>query len=334
VPDKPALGSVRRVSRTFVRPFAAGDIPAAGVLLAQRHARHRVSRPLLPARYEDPAAASAEVAAAFGTAAASGAFAVRDGEPVGYLLGFPKAGAAWGPNVWVELAGHAAQDGETLRDLYAAAAAGWVESGLTAHYALVPATDEELVLAWFRLGFGQQMCHGLRGLPVQPPARPAGLSIRRAVREDIPALAELEVELPRHHSLSPVFSAAGVPAAQQAAGEWAEDFDDPGYTTFVAERDGAVIGSAVGCALEKSGSHTSLARPGNAGFLGFAAVFPSERGHGAGRALGEAVLAWAAQAGFGCVVTDWRVTNLLSSRTWPALGFAESFLRLHRLVGY
>jgi hypothetical protein len=34
------------------------------------------------------------------------------------------------------------------------------------------------------------------------------------------------------------------------------------------------------------------------------------------------------------VATDWRVTNLLASRTWPRLGFAESFLRLHRLVGY
>jgi GNAT superfamily N-acetyltransferase len=101
-----------------------------------------------------------------------------------------------------------------------------------------------------------------------------------------------------------------------------------------AGRDGRVIGSAVGCALEKSGSHTGLARPDNAGFLGFAAVFPSERGHGAGRALGETVLDWAGQAGFGWVVTDWRVTNLLSSRTRPPLGFAGSFLRLHRLIGY
>jgi len=222
----------------------------------------------------------------------------------------------------------------TLRDLYAVAAAGWVASGLTAHYALVPATDEDLVRAWFRLGFGQQACHGLRGLPAQAPVRRPGLTIRRAVREDIPALAELDVELLRHQSLAPVFSAAPVPPAAEAAGEWAEDFDDPGYTTFVAERDGIVVGSAVGCALEKSGSHTGLARPDNAGFLGFAAVFPSARGHGAGRALGETVLQWAAQGGFGCVVIDWRVTNLLSSRTWPALGFAESFLRLHRLIGY
>lgn len=328
------MGIVRSVSRTLVRPFAAGDVPAAGVLLAKRHARHRLRRPLLSARYEDSAAAAAAVAAAFGTAGASGTFAVCDGEPVGYLLGFPKPGGLWGPNVWVESASHAAVDGETLRDLYAVAAAGWVACGLTAHYALVPATDEDLVRAWFRLGFGQQACHGLRGLPAQAPVRRTGITIRRAVREDIPALAELEVELLRHQSLAPTFSAATVPSAQQTAGEWAADFDDHSYTTFVAERDGTVVGSAVGCALEKSGSHTGLARPDNAGFLGFAAVFPSARGHGAGRALGEAVLRWAAQAGFGCVVIDWRVTNLLSSRTWPALGFAESFLRLHRRIGY
>jgi GNAT superfamily N-acetyltransferase len=334
MPDKPAMSSVRAVSRTYVRPFEAGDVPAAGALLAQRHARHRLTRPLLSARYEEAAAATAEVAAAFEAAGASGAFAVRDGEPAGYLLGFPKPGEAWGPNIWVESAGHAARDGETLRDLYAVAAAGWAGSGLTAHYALVPATDAELVRAWFRLGFGQQHCHALRALPEQPPERPAGVIIRRAVRDDIPVLAELEVELPRHQRRAPVFSAVTVPPAQQAAAEWAEDFDDSGYTTFVAERDGRVIGSAVGCALEKSGSHTGPARPDKAAFLGFAAVFPSERGHGAGRALGETVLDWAAQAGFGCVVTDWRVTNLLSSRTWPALGFAETFLRLHRLIGY
>ena len=125
-----------------------------------------------------------------------------------------------------------------------------------------------------------------------------------------------------------------MPSAEQARAEWDADVDDPDYAIFVAERDGKAIGSAVGCALEKSRSHTGLARPDNAGFLGFASVFQHARGYGAGRALGEAVLAWSADNGFDSVVTDWRVTNLLSSRAWPALGFQEAFLRLHRLVGY
>jgi GNAT superfamily N-acetyltransferase len=116
--------------------------------------------------------------------------------------------------------------------------------------------------------------------------------------------------------------------------EWEADFDDPEFTTFVAEYDGQVVGSAVGCALEKSGAHAGPARPDHAGFLGFAAVLPEARGRGAGRALGETVLAWSAERGYDCVVTDWRTTNLLSSRTWPALGFRDSFARLHRLIGY
>ncbi len=94
------------------------------------------------------------------------------------------------------------------------------------------------------------------------------------------------------------------------------------------------MGSAVGCPVARSGAHAGLARPEHAGLLSFAAVLPAARGLGAGRALGEAVLAWAASQGFDRVATDWRTTNLLSSRAWPALGFEETFLRLHRVVGY
>jgi GNAT superfamily N-acetyltransferase len=80
--------------------------------------------------------------------------------------------------------------------------------------------------------------------------------------------------------------------------------------------------------------HAGLSRPERAAFLGFAAVLTGSRGAGAGRALGEAVVSWAGEAGYRSVVTDWRATNLLSSRTWPRLGFRPTFHRLHRLVGY
>ena len=95
-----------------------------------------------------------------------------------------------------------------------------------------------------------------------------------------------------------------------------------------------MVGAAIGCSLEKSSAHSGLSRPDNAGFLGFAAVLPESRGHGAGRALGETVLQWSADTGYDSVVTDWRVTNLLSSRTWPTLGFEQTFHRLHRLISY
>jgi hypothetical protein len=36
--------------------------------------------------------------------------------------------------------------------------------------------------------------------------------------------------------------------------------------------------------------------------------------------------------GYECMVTDWRVTNLLASRFWPRRGFRPMFLRLYRSI--
>jgi ribosomal protein S18 acetylase RimI-like enzyme len=317
-----------------IRPFTTADVPAAGRLLAVRHEAHRRAEPLLSARYEEPAVAAAEIEAALG-AGATGAVAVSDGELTGYLLGQSKESPVWGSNVWVESAGQAVTQAETVRDLYAVAAPVWVERGLDAHYALVPASDAALVDAWFRLGFGMQHVHGIREVP-EPgrPDLPPGVVVRRAERVDIPVLAQLDLALPQHQALAPTYSAGDVPTLEEATASWEETFDAEGFAYFVAEHAGAVVGASVGCALEKSSSHTGLARPDRAGFLGFAAVLPEARGLGAGRALGDAVLAWTAESGFTSAVTDWRATNLLSSRTWPRLGFRPSFLRLHRRLGY
>jgi GNAT superfamily N-acetyltransferase len=272
-------------------------------------------------------------------AEASGAVAIEAGRAVGFLVGRPSPNAVWGPNVWVEAAGQAVEAGpdaaETLRELYAAAAARWVEEGRRAHYVLVPADEPTLIDAWFRLGFGQQHVHAIREAPsADIKSARHDVVIRPARRVDIDALATLDLVLPEHQGRSPVFSSGPVPTRDEAMAEWVESIDDDDYTVFVAERDGVVVGSAIGCSVEKSRAHLSLARPDNAGFLAFAAVLPEARGSGIGRALGEAVLAWIANAGYRSAVTDWRATNLLSSRTWPRLGFRPTFLRLHRLIGY
>lgn len=322
------------MSRIVVRPFEAADLPAAAQLLAGRHARHRLTQPLLPSDYEDVKVALAEVTAVWESEGASGAVAVDGAAVTGYLLAAPKSSSGWGPNMWVEAAGQAIGDAEYMRDLYALAATQWVEQGRKAHYVLVPSDDPALIDAWFRLGFGSQHAHAIRPIPTAPLPSYPDLKVRRANRGDIDVLAELDLVLPNHQGLSPVFSAGEVPTLEEARADWEESIDDKDYATFVAEYDGQVIGSAIGCSLEKSSSHIGLARPDNAGFLGFAAVLPQFRGHGAGRALGETVLQWSADVGYDSVVTDWRVTNLLSSRTWPKLGFEQTFHRLHRLIGY
>ena len=327
------------LTRPEIVPFDPADaevVDAAARLLAGRHRAQRLLEPGLDARYEHPDVTREAIDTLAAREGASGSVARRGGAVVGYLLGAPRA-ALWGtPNIWVEGAGHAVDpaDPEIVRDLYGHAAARWVAAGATSHYALVPAHDQAVIDAWFRVSFGMQFVHGIREAPGpgETFTPPAGITIRRAEKRDIPVLGRLDLALPEHQGRSPVFSPLPPPTLEEATNEWEEGFDDPAYTTFVAERDGVVVGSSIGCAIDVSSEHTGIVRPPNAGFLGFAAVLPEARGLGAGRALGEAVLAWSRDAGHPTVVTDWRETNLLSSRTWPRLGFRPTYRRLFRAI--
>jgi GNAT superfamily N-acetyltransferase len=321
-------------SRTAITPFSSGDLGSAGALLAERHRRHRLAEPLLEPSYEDPLNARAAIEVELAAERAGGWVARRDGEVVGYLIGQQKS-PTWGPNVWVEAAGHAASEASVLRELYAVAAAAWVGEGRTNHHVLVPATDTELVDAWFTLDFGQQHVHAIREVPgpafgVVPRSE---LVIRSATPGDLDALAELELVLPAHTRKSPVFSTLPLQTLAEVRAELAEDYDDPTYTWFLAEQDGKVVGSAIGCRIEISSSHLGPNRVAGAAFLGAAAVLPEARGIGAGKALGEATLAWSRDAGFSSIQSDWRSTNLEADRTWRSLGFRPTFRRLHRLVG-
>jgi GNAT superfamily N-acetyltransferase len=255
---------------------------------------------------------------------------------VGYLVGAPKDPRIWGGNVWIEAAGHATAPGESavIRDLYAAIAGRWVEAGLTNQHVLVPASEAELTEAWFSLDFGQQHVHAIREAPTVRGVVPRSeLTVRRATRDDIAAVAELELVLPRHLAGSPIFSRQPIKPLDEIQAEIADDIDDPSYVFFVVEHGGRVIGDAIACSLEVSGSYLGPNRPRDTAFLGYAAVFPEARGLGAGRLLGETVLAWARDEGYSRVMTDWRSTNLEADRAWRGLGFRPVFRRLHRLIG-
>jgi len=311
-----------------IEPFADEHLDAAASLLAVRQTRHRRVEPLLPACYEVPEVARAEIEALWTSDGASGTIAIRDGSVVGYLLGIRKDESVWGANVWVEAGGHAVEEAETARDLYAAAAEHWVAEGRTRHYALVPASDIDLMEAWFRLSFGQQHTHGIREVP--PTRWPA--DTRAAEPRDIDALVELAPLINLHQRLSPVFGMSQEFDPGEVGSEIEKEIASGEIGNAVAEAGGRVVGTFVIVPVELSGMHSGPARPEHACYLGFAVVAPDARGSGAGLALTEAVFAWAHEKGYRTIVTDWRVTNLLASRFWPRRGFRPTFARLYRSI--
>jgi ribosomal protein S18 acetylase RimI-like enzyme len=317
------------MTRLDIRPFSDEFLPHAGELLAARHRAQRAAEPLLPARYENAEAAAGEVAALANQERASGAVALRGTRVVGFLLGIRKSDERWGANVWVDPAGHAVDEAEDLRDLYGAAAARWMEEGRDRHYAIVPAADDALVTAWSRVSFGQQHAHGIREVP--EAHWPEG--VRLAEERDVDALVELSPLIVDHQALAPVFG-IGLPreTPEEIRKELLEDLANPDTGDLVAERDGHIVGAFQIVPAGLSSVHTGLARPENAALLSWAATSPELRGTGAGLALTDAGFAWARERGHETMVTDWRVTNLLASRFWPARGFRESFLRLYRRI--
>lgn len=311
-----------------IQPFSDEHVEAAAALLEERHAQHLAAEQLLPANIDYPA----EVEALWKDDSASGAVAIRGEQVVGYLLGVRRDDRIWGPNVWIELAGHAAQQPEIVRDLYGAAAAAWVDEGRHRHYALVPSSDWAHVDAWFRLSFGAQHAMGIRETPEATESNHGEIEVRSAGTADMETELAHGAVLPEHQSRSPVFGSHPMPSQEELRADYLEELEDPEIATLIAERDGQALGSLVMTSADKSSMHSGLARPERAAFLGFAATIPEARGLGAGLALTEAGLAWARENGYSVVVTDWRETNLLSSRFWPARGFRRTFLRLYRSI--
>ena len=298
--------------------FTEEHLDAAAELLAERHTRHRAAEPLLPS-----VDFRAQIESEWRTEGASGVFASHGGEAVGYLFGRPQA-FGW---FTVGIGGHALRgDAEQARDLYAAAAATWVDAGHTVHAVYLPVSEAELVDAWFRLSFGASAALAMRETAREQPFD-AGVTIRPGTPDDLDTAARLDRELTESMVPSPSFSSVRVQSDEAYLEDWRGAWDDPENVHFVAERDGTVVGHIL---LWKRPA--DLRVPADSIDLANAATFPDRRGAGVGRALTAHVLAWAHEHGHPTMVTDWRMTNLLASRFWPRRGFRVTFLRLYRSI--
>ncbi|MDX6591629.1 MAG: hypothetical protein QOJ13_825 [Gaiellales bacterium] len=311
------------MSRVELRPFADEHLDDAATLLAARHAGHRAVEPLLGD--QDPRAAVEKEWRREGT---SGAVALRDGRVAGYLIGTVHDRDLWQRHVYADRASHAADDAELLRDAYAFAADRWVQDGAQMHLVLAPAMADALD-PWQRLGFGQMQIGAIREAGAEGIEAPGGVTVRPGGMADLDGVvAEQFALIWDVQRETPVFTGFDSPTWDLWRPEWQETLEDQTVSLFVAERDGRAVGHSLLYPPDPR-----FGTPENAVWLGSSAVLPEERGSGVGLALTAHALDWARDEGFGSVVTDWRATNLLSSRFWPARGFRPTFHRLARITG-
>lgn len=287
-----------------IRPFSDEHLDAAASLLAERHARHLRSEPLLARDVDFRAQLRGE-----------GLVALRGGGLRAYLLGKTTADDAF-----VDFAGCAAAEPELLRDLYAALAPQWERDR---HRVYVPASDAALLDVWFRLAFGLQFT-----LAVREPVPGRGEGVRPGRREDLDTVVRLEQAFTGHLRDSPSFSGRRHESDEEIRADWRDTWENERFTHLVAERDGR----AVGHALLYRRDTGDLRVPANSIDLALVVTLPEVRGTGAGSALVAHALGWAHERGFDAVTIDWRVVNLLADRFFRARGFRPTFVRLYRHV--
>jgi hypothetical protein len=314
--------------------FEDNMLDQAASLLADRHRQDRLAQPDLPSRFEDPKEAGIALASARQRKYARGVAAVDGSRIVGFMTSDLDLNALWGRSAWVRPAGYAVakgQDPELLRDLYAVLGTAWVKAGCFFHFVLVPAGAVELAKIWFSLSFGIEHVRAIQPLEnfhLEQPDLPTGVAIRRLGPDDGQIMADFSDVIWSHQVQAPVW-AIHLPEASDRQG-WTELAEDPEVVAWLATLNSkpaatqSYYPSELGVDLLFVPEHTA--------HLAAAGTQPWARCRGLMSALTHNGLADIYAKGFLWCETDWRSTNLLSSRYWPRQGFKPAMYRLARRI--
>jgi GNAT superfamily N-acetyltransferase len=322
-------------------PFREADLEEAAALLARRHQEDCAHEAALPERFTAPNQAWVEVektwkASTVREGSGGGVVAREGGRMIGYMIGVPKMDAVWGRSVWVELAGQAIDrqySAEIYRDMYADLSPDWVALGCLYHVSNIPAHDHDALEAWYSLSFGKEHVYGVRetasALDGETPVDPT-LEIRRATTADVDLAMELDLVLPAHQARAPVYAILLPYNQEDERQDILDELQKEDWKTWLAVRDGKLVGIQIYLPARPGLGIGALPIPDNGCFLGFAATKEDEQGHGIGWMLTARGLADACETGYTTCFTDWRATNLLSSRFWTRRGWRPVVFRLSR----
>jgi ribosomal protein S18 acetylase RimI-like enzyme len=141
--------------------------------------------------------------------------------------------------------------------------------------------------------------------------------VRRGVPADLPVVVELRLALLREHAGNPIYGRLRRDARQRAERLFAAQLTARGEVTFLAEREGEVVG-ILRC-MDAQGS--PLLDPARYGYIASVYVRPGARRGGVLRALVAAAERWCERRGLTELRLHNAVDNELATAAWSGLGF-------------
>ncbi|PKO11983.1 MAG: hypothetical protein CVU39_26350 [Chloroflexi bacterium HGW-Chloroflexi-10] len=317
-----------------ITAFLPEHIPAAAGLLAAQFQNFHRRFPILPARMNEAAITKNFLEALLQKNDTNGVAYLHNGKLAGYIIGSYSDNVFFGPHVWVPLGGAVLAPElplDLLAGLYTQAGRKWIEDGILNHYLVSPALPEWLSLFQL-LSFGQEQAYAVSSLAEELPDTPlpTGILIRKAEKQDEQALHDNAHWIAQHLNGAPVWEPVPQEHLDNIRPGYAELATDESAETWLAF-DGNKMVAVVAIYTEDIGAEHLWGTPTAAHFAA-AATHPDYRARGIGRALFSHAINISRTAGFECMFTDWRTTNLEASRYWPTFGFQPFAYRLIRRI--
>jgi GNAT superfamily N-acetyltransferase len=294
-----------------IEPLREEHLASAASLASQCFHDARAHVRPLPARYEEAGAVLPllrDIALR-----APGVVALRNGQPVGFLLGkvlgmFRGRRSIWSPE-WANAALGA--DAKAIyQEMYSAIAGRWVANGCFTHLMTLLAHQREVInsLHWF--GFGLMAVDAVRDLcPIQGTV--SNVHVRRAGVEDVEQVALLSEALQRYMASSPIFLSFAEGRDRVYHKKWLEDPDNALWLAFHGTE-------AVAClALEPDNPGAAdLVQDETSVSITRAFTKTRLRGSGIGQALLQRALEWARSSGYQSCAVDFEPENVIATRFW------------------
>ncbi|NDI35433.1 GNAT family N-acetyltransferase [Chengkuizengella sediminis] len=309
----------------------------AAKLLATRHKRERKQFPELPSQFELEDDALKAVEAVWVKENSEGIAIFDNKQMIGYLIGTFISNDIRGRHIWIDYAGLAISENvheELYRDLYTKIAEQWVQYGCFDHYVLVPAGNRSILDAWLKLGFSFEQVHALCDITNQAMEieNQHPIEIRLAIKSDQSILTDIGDLIMSHQTGAPVWAAVLPEYLTEIKKGYGGIVEDSNAKLWIAFKGNQLIGFQG--YWETTTSNSDMMTPDRCIELSIAGTKKEERGRGIGKLLTQKGFMEAKENGYQYCMSDWRMTNLQSSRFWPKRGFYPIAYRLTRKIDH
>ncbi len=251
---------------------------------------------------------------------------------IAYAIAVIKDDQDWGNSGWVNMGGWSIDMDYThyAPVIYQHIAREWVRKKIYDHYILVFADDNRFLDFFFELGFGKEHAHGILDFSCTEIIDPGESQFiyRKAKKEDQDQVAGFSRIIADYQAGSPCFAGAPKNYLMALDNGFSTLTEDKELDLYVAEDKGKLIGYQAFYKEENS----YLFIPPNSVELAVSGVIEEYRKKGVGKGLTEYALNRQKELKYDYCVTDWRTTNVLSSKFWQKNGFKSVAFRLHRRI--